>query len=161
MLKDLNSNTKRTTDVQWLKFVRVCISSNYYKSIWCFHAVRCNFKGARQQHLLFVVRHNYWEMSVKLRYACFTTLSGGRCPPHSPPAREITSPLTPEMPPSAVFIIKKINAVAVFKGVSCIDSQPWSVASYIWPWTVSTKPQVCFVRCCLNCYLPCRTVLLS
>ena len=58
--------------------------------------------------------HNSCKPSVKHRYSCFTTSSGGRCPPHSPPAREITSPLTPECRLRRFFIIYlKVNAVAV------------------------------------------------
>ena len=57
--------------------------------------------------------HNSCKPSVKYRYSCFTTSSGGRCPPHSPPAREITSPLTPECRLRRFFIIYlKVNAVA-------------------------------------------------
>ena len=67
-----------------------------------------------QQHLLFGAIHNSCKPSVKHRYSCFTTLSGGRCPPHSPPAREITSPLTPECRLRRFFIIYlKVNAVAL------------------------------------------------
>jgi hypothetical protein len=51
----------------------------------------------------FVVRQSYCETTIKHRFACFTTLSGGRCPHHSPPAREITSPLTPERAASPLF----------------------------------------------------------
>jgi len=67
-----------------------------------------------QQHLLFGAIHNSCKPSVKHRYSCFTTFSGGRCPPHSPPAREITSPLTPECRLRRFFIIYlKVNAVAL------------------------------------------------
>ena len=96
--------------------------------------VRDLFAG--QQHLLYGAIHNSCKPSVKHRYSCFTTLSGGRCPPHSPPAREITSPngrpsplslrdispqcgespLTPECRLRRFFIIYlKVNAVALIR----------------------------------------------
>jgi hypothetical protein len=79
---------------------------------------------AGQQHLLFGAIHNSCKPSVKHRYSCFTTLSGGRCPPHSPPAREITSPLTPECRLRRFFIIYlKVNAVAVLQHKKKLPAQ--------------------------------------
>ena len=82
------------------------------QSVHCIYIFgRMKFDLRKSQHgniiYFFVVRHSYCETTVKPRCACFTTLSGGHCPPHSPPAREITSPLTPEMPPSAVLLFFK------------------------------------------------------
>ena len=76
---------------------------------------------------------NVRKASLRLLYCFFRgTLSPNRSPsplsamltsphtvgshPHSPPAREITFPLTPERAPAALFyIFLKVNAVAVVK----------------------------------------------
>ncbi len=106
--------------------------------------------------------HNSCKPSVKHRYSCFTTSSGGRClpmvahplchfvtsphtvgsHPHSPPAREITSPngrpsplslrdisphcgespLTPECRLRRFFIIYlKVNAIALHESTVFLD----------------------------------------
>ena len=85
--------------------------------LWVFHQVNSIY--------FFGAIHNSCKPSVKHRYSCFTTSSGGRCPPHSPPAREITSPLTPECRLRRFFIIYlKVNAVAVGISRFHLDYKP-------------------------------------
>ena len=107
--KGTNQNTKA---------VSICTIGDRF----CYAAERVTLLFTGQQHLLFGAIHNSCKPSVKHRYSCFTTLSGGRCPPHSPPAREITSPLTPECRLRRFFIIYlKVNAVAVLLFKSILD----------------------------------------